>query len=124
MSSFNAQPLFDSGPHHFLVHGLAQRHEVHDRPGSDGAALTSLGATPRHIEQRGTLLADHLSAMEQQRQAIESLLDGQTYTLIDEADRQFEQVMMTKFEPGPVRRVGLRLAMDYRIDYVQNGSPR
>lgn len=124
MSRFNDQPLFDSGPHHFLVHGLSQRHEIHPRPGGDGAALTALGTTPRHIEQRGTLLADDVAAMEQQRQAIEALLDGQTYTLIDNAGRSFQTVMMIAFKPGPVRRIGLRLAMDYRIDYVQNGTPR
>ncbi len=119
MSSFNNQNLFSSGPHAFHVHGLSQRHASDESPGSDGVGLTALGRTGRTIEQSGTLTADTVADLQKQLDAIEAAMDGRAATLVDHLDRPWENVVMIEFHPGPVRRVGLKLVVEYTIRYVQ-----
>jgi len=91
----------------------------HTQPGADGVRLTTSGRTGRRIDQTGTLLADTAEQMQQQLDAIEAAMDGQPAELIDDLYRVFSGVVMLAFDPQPIRRVGLRLAVDYLIEYQQ-----
>lgn len=119
MSRYHEQELFRSGPHRFHVHGLSQRHATHEQPGADGVRVTVMGRTGRSIDQSGTLLADTAQQLQQQIDAIEAAMDGQPVELIDDFSRVWPGVVMLGFKPQPIRRVGLRLAVDYIIHYLQ-----
>ncbi|MBI1370306.1 MAG: hypothetical protein GC162_16855 [Planctomycetes bacterium] len=119
MSSYKSQSLFDSGPHRFHVHGLAQRHVDHELPGADGVRVTVMGRTGRSIDQTGTLLADGIAPMQVQLRAIEAAMNDEPGDLVDDTDRTWANVLMLSCEPGPIRRVGVRLAIDYTIHYMQ-----
>lgn len=119
MSSLNGSNLFGSGPHTFTVGGRALRHATHDQPGADGQQVTTLGRTARQFEQTGTLTADDLDALTQQLDAIEEALGEPPAVLTDDFGRQWDDVILTTFRPQRVRRVGLRLAVDYRAFYEQ-----
>ena len=119
MSLYRGMDLFGSGPHSFVVRGREQRVAGHVGPGVDGERVTGLGRTGRRIDQRGTLWADDVSAMESLRDRIESVMDGETGQLVDDLERVHEGVVMLGFEAEAVRRVGVRLAMDYAVRYLQ-----
>lgn len=119
MSSYGGKDLFNSGPHTFRAHGLTQRVAEHDQPGADGAKLTALGRSTRVIEQSGTLIADSLSGLMDQTQAIEAAMDGTAADLVDHLGRTWAGVLMLSFEPGDVRRIGPRWATDYAVRYSQ-----
>lgn len=119
MSSFAGEPLFDSGPHRFHIGGRALRHTLHEPARGDGEQLAPHGRRGRRITQRGTLIADSPAALATLADAIEAKLDGTPATLIDDLARAWPSVVMLGFEPGPVRRLGTRHRLDYRIDYVQ-----
>jgi hypothetical protein len=119
MSSFASKNLFASADHGFHVHGASQRLAEHDQPGVNGTRLTGLGRSARRIEQTGLLIADDLASLQQQLDAIEAMVDGAAYTLVDHLGRSYPNVMMVRFEPGPIERLGSRLAVGYHIDYQQ-----
>lgn len=119
MSRYKDQDLFGSGPHEFHMHGLSQRHASHEQPGADGARLTTLGFGARKIEATGTLLADYAVEMNQQVDVIEAAMDDQPGTLIDDQDRQFDDVVLIAFRPEIVRRAGVRLSLEYQADFMQ-----
>ena len=119
MSRYKDQDLFGSGPHAFHMHGLSQRHASHEQPGADGARLTMLGYRARKIELTGTLLADTAGQMNQQVDVIEAAMDDQPGTLIDDQDRQFDDVILIAFRPEIVRRAGARLSLEYQADFMQ-----
>lgn len=119
MSLYDGQELFAGGPHRFHVHGLAQRHVTHEQPGADGVRVTVMGRTGRSIDQTGTLLADTVEQLQRQIDAIEAAMDGQPAELVDDLSRVWPNVLMLAFKPQPTRRVGLRLAVDYIINYLQ-----
>ena len=119
MSSFGGENLFGSGPHRVVVGGVSQRHEVHETPGADGVRITALGRTGRTIEQSGTLVADDAAALREQTGAIEAAMDGRAAELVDEMGRAWPNAVMLAFRPGPVRRVGPRVAVDYTVRYAQ-----
>jgi hypothetical protein len=123
MTRYKNQPLFVSGPSQLHAHGIEQRHVARDTPGEDGAALITLGQTARRIDQTGTLLADTIADLEAQRSAIEAAMDGEPGELIDDLDRRFVDMVLLRFMPGPIRRIGPRLAVDYTASYSQVGSP-
>jgi len=122
MSAFAGRDLFGSGPHAFAVHGLAQRQVAHESPGPGGVRLMVQGRRGRVIEQMGTLLADSVASLQAQLEAIEASINGQATALIDDLGRRWEDVMMLEFDPRPARRVGVRLAVEYRARYVQLGE--
>jgi len=119
MSSYKSQDLFGSGPHRFVAQGRSLRLAEHEAAGADGAAIASLGRTARRIEQTGTLLADDLAGLQNQIDAIESAMDGQVGELVGDAGRAWRDVMLIAFSPGEMHRIGPRLAVDYRANYVQ-----
>ncbi|MAE62300.1 MAG: hypothetical protein CMJ49_13205 [Planctomycetaceae bacterium] len=119
MSSLNGNDLFGSGPHTIEVGGRSLRHASHQQPGADGQRVTALGRTPREIEQSGTLLADGPDGLTAQLDAIEEALGDPPAALIDQHGRQWDHVIMMRFSPKHVRRIGLRLGVDYRVTYEQ-----
>lgn len=119
MSSYRGKDLFGSGPHRFAIGGVAQRTAEHVSPGVDGARRTPLGKSARPIEQTGTLLADDVASLDAQRHAIEVELDGRTGDLVDDLGRAHGGVVMLALDTDPIRRVGPRYALDYRVRYEQ-----
>lgn len=120
MSRFKDADLFGSGPHRITVAGLTHRRLQHHPPDGRGSRVTTAGHEPRKIHQAGTLLADDLASLQAQLDAIEAAMDGTPGVLIDTLGRAHEQTLMLGFEPGPVRRAGARLALDYTIAYLRS----
>jgi len=118
MVSFKEMNLFGSGPCRFVVHGVVQRHAVHERAGGDGGAITALGKSVRKIEQIGALAADTLGQLQNQLDAIEAAMDGRSGMLVDSHGRTHSNVMMIRLGMGEIRRHGPRLTVDYHIDYL------
>jgi hypothetical protein len=119
MSSYANLDLFGSGPHTFHVHGLTQRHVEHTQPGVDGSMITTLGTSARSIDQTGTLVADDLAGLQSQIDAIEAAMNGQGSEVVDHLGRSWARMVLLVFEPGEIRRVGPRLAVDYTLRYAQ-----
>lgn len=119
MSSFAGERLFDSGPHRFQIGGRSLRHTLHEPARGDGEHLASHGRRGRRITQRGALIADSPAELATLANAIETRLDGEPATLIDDLSRPWHGVVMLAFEPGPAQRLGPRFRMNYRIDYAQ-----
>jgi len=119
MTSFDGDTLFDSGPHRFIIGGLTLRHTLQEAPGGFGAHLSSQGVEARPILQTGTLLANDADAIKAQIDAIEAKLDGQSHALVDDRGRTHANVVMLAFKPGPIEPAGVRLKLDYRIEYLQ-----
>lgn len=119
MSRYRDQDLFGSGPHRFVVHGRAMRLVEHDLAGADGVKAAALGRTARRIDQTGTLVADDLAGLQSLMDAMESVIDGATGTLLTDTGQSLANVMMVEFEPGSIYRIGPRLAVDYQIQYTQ-----
>ena len=119
MSSFDQQNLFASGPHRIHVGGLSLRHVLQLTPDQRGVRLSSGGRSGRAITQVGDLIADDLTQLTALTDAIEAKLDGQAAELVDDLGRRWPATVMLSFEPGPVRRLGPRWAVSYRINYLQ-----
>lgn len=119
MSSYAGEDLFGSGPHRFHVGGLELRHVLHETPGGRGVGLSSQGLQGRAVGQSGELVADDPGQMQQLINAIEAKVDGRGHTLVDEHGRSWGGVVMVKFRPGPLVRVGGRVRVSYRVDYFQ-----
>ena len=119
MSSYRSINLFGSGPHRFHVGGLTQRTAERSLTGADGVRLIARGRTGRAITQTGTLIDDDLAGLNAQADAIEAVLDGNPGDLVDDLSRTWSHIVMLGFEPGPVRRIGVRLGMDYTVRYSQ-----
>lgn len=119
MTSFDGQPLFDSGPTRFHVAGLTLRHAEQPAPHADGTHVVSHGRSARPITQTGSLLADHPQTMTELLDAIEDRLDGVARTLVDDTGRSWDHTVMLRFEPGPIVALGPRCRVDYTIDYLQ-----
>lgn len=119
MSSYRGMDLFGSGPHRFVVRGVAQRTVSHASPGVDGERITPMGRSNRRIDQTGTLIGHDVASLEAQREAIELAMDGRPGELADDVGRTHDGVVMLVFDAEPVRRIGPRLAMDYQVRYAQ-----
>ncbi len=121
MSSYKGQNLFGSGVSRIRMGGLKERHEVHEQAGADGLRVTTLGKGGKELVQEGTLVADVVDDLMGLVEAIEGAMDGNTGVLVDDMGRRFEDVLMIEFEPGNVRKVGIRIAVDYEVRYLQVG---
>ena len=119
MATFNGQDLFASGPVYFRVGAPSLRHVTHAAPNGQGIQLASQGREAREITQAGTLTADTIAKIQQQIDAIETNLDGQASTLVDELERSWSNTVMIRFEPKSPVRIGVRWKLEYKIDYLQ-----
>ena len=119
--TYRGLDLFGSGPCRVVVHGRSQRHAAHERPGFDGATITTLGRTARRIEQTGALVGDTIGQLQSQLDAIEAAMDGEPGELVDPYGRTHAEALMIRFEPGEIARHGPRLTVDYTIDYLVGG---
>ena len=119
MIFFNSNNLFVSGPSRTTPGPIELRTAKQDAPVGVGAALLSQGTRARTIEQRGRLLADDSAALYALMDAIENMIDGHAYVLVDEHGQTWSDCVMTRFEPGQVTRQGTRVGVDYRILYTQ-----
>lgn len=123
MSRFAGDNLFDSGPHRFEVGGIELRRSTHEPPGSVGVRIAPQGVTGRVIQQHGRLIADDAHSLRALTDAIEARIDGSPHELIDDHARAWSGTVMLAFHPGPVTRLGPRVTLTYRIEYLQL-SPR
>ncbi len=115
----NKTNLFATGPSRIDDAGLALRHDTLPASDEQGVELLPRGISPRNITQRGQLLADDLTQLREQTDAIESLLDGVPGSLIDDDQRTWPNTVMLAFEPKPVTRAGSRWSVLYTIRYQQ-----
>ncbi|MCE9590163.1 MAG: hypothetical protein K8S99_06530 [Planctomycetes bacterium] len=119
MSSFDGKNLFSTGPHRFEVRGVELRHSTHEAPGSLGVRVGPQGVSGRTIFQTGHLIADDATALRELTSAIEAMLDGLAHELIDDLGRSWPQTVMLAFRLKTVERLGPRVRVPYRIEYLQ-----
>lgn len=119
MIRFDGEALFDTGPSRLTIGGVGLRHA--SQPALDGAGeqVAGQGRAARTITQHGTLRADSYQALLAQRAAIEAKLDGLAHTLTDAQGQSWPNVLMLRFEPSDITRLGPRWKLDYRIEYLQ-----
>lgn len=118
MTSLDGEYLFDSGPHRIAVGGESLRHTVYETPGG-GVRVGGHGVTGRPIRQSGTLRADTHGELHWLLDRIRCKLDGQTSELVDHHGTRWSNLVMLKVDVDEPRPLGLRWAVDYRIDYLQ-----
>ena len=119
MSSFNGLDLFSSGSHRFEIGGVGLRYALHETPGSRGAAITGQGQNTRRILQAGELAADTVSALRGLISAVEQMLDGQAYVLVDNHGASWPNTVMIEFKPSRTVQTGPRYWVSYRVHYLQ-----
>jgi len=119
MIRFDGQLLFDSGPSRLAIGGVAIRQVTQPTLESRGVHMASQGLEGRSIVQRGTLTADSIKALREQREAIEMRCDGLPHELVDRFHNAWPNVIMLRFAPEAPERLGPRWKLDYRIDYEQ-----
>ncbi|NJL31003.1 MAG: hypothetical protein HC898_04895 [Phycisphaerales bacterium] len=119
MIQFGEKNLFATGPSWAHIGGLSLRHALQQVPGGQGVQLSPQGRSGRSIKQRGELFGDSPEALSSQTRAIEAMLDGRAYRWCEEGVRELDDVVMLSFEPGPMRRVGTRWELTYRVEYLQ-----
>ncbi len=119
MIRFADKDLFGSGPSRAELGGLSLRHALHQGIGGQGVQLSAQGRSGRAIAQSGELYADKPAGLTTQTSAIEAMLDGRAYRWSDGLGHELEGVVMLSFEAGPMRRVGTRWSVSYKVNYLQ-----
>jgi hypothetical protein len=119
MVEVDGEALFASGPSRLIAGGLDVQQARQPAVTGDGVHVAHQGTGGRTIRQRGTLIGDDVDELAAQRAAIEAKLDGARHVLTDEAGRRWDAVMMLRFEPAEVKRVGARWKVDYEVTYLQ-----
>ncbi len=87
--------------------------------GLDGVMSIDLGQRSRQIKQRGVLRAKSQTNMDGIVDSISAYLDGDTYTLITNKGRKFENLRMDVFKIKNERTSGGSICCDYEIVYTQ-----
>jgi hypothetical protein len=119
MATFDNELLFNSGPTRFKIGKVVLRHAAQQPPGSMGVRLESQGREARQITQEGTLTGDTPEQLQQLVDAIEAKVDGLAYKLVDDLDRDWNNVAMLSFDTEPYIRIGARWKTEYRVEYLQ-----
>ena len=91
-------------------------------PGLDGTVSIDLGCRTRTIQQRGILRATSQARMHSHLNAIETLLDGDTHTLITADGRTYANLRLDVFKPLDRDTSGVGSVVEYEIVYTQLGS--
>lgn len=117
--TYDGLALFSSGPSRVEPGEHAARDAVMQTPGAVGAAVIGQGTEPRTITQRGMLVADHAVALQTQISEIAAQVGRTAAPLIDEQGNTWDRCVMRSFRPGPIERLGPRVAAPYTITYLQ-----
>lgn len=117
----DGERLFGAGPVRCVAGGRELRADVQGSLGATGGRVVSSGIRARRIVQRGALVADSPGELRALAERVEAKLDGLARTLTDEHGRAWERVVLTRFEPGEVVRVGARWKQAYEAVWVQSG---
>lgn len=119
MILYDGQDYFSSGPCRTEPGPTLSRDAVADALGAIGATVTSQGQAARQIELRGSLIGDSEPALRTQLEAIAARVGGGSATLTDEHGNDWPGCVMRRFEPAAVYRLGPRVAVDYRVSFLQ-----
>lgn len=123
MITFNNQKIFDSGQAVLYPKIAELRTQEHVSPTGKNIALHSLGHQPRLYEQHGTLIADTPDQVRERMVAIEALMDGLTYPLVDDFLNLSVQAVLIRIHAQPLTAVGPRFKTDYILEYLVPHSP-
>jgi len=118
-ATFDDESLFASGPHVVEVGSPVRRVADVAFNGLAGGLAIDLGEGPREIIQRGVLSASTDVGLAVLEAAVESFVDGRTYSLATPDGDEQPHCRLERFERvGPVR-VGTKWHQPYRITYRQ-----
>jgi hypothetical protein len=111
--------LFSSGPHTVTVGSPQRRVKDQAFNGLAGGLALDLGDGPREIRQAGVLTAPSATALAVIEAAIESFIDGRTYTLTTPEGTDLPLCRLEQFERRGPPQVGTAWHQPYRITYRQ-----
>ena len=111
--------IFASGPSEVRTGSIERETQRRSFPGVDGELVLDLGRRSRRIYQRGRLHASTAAGVRDLIDQIESFMDGETHTLVDNHGTSIPDVIVERFEPTtPIHR-SRGFWCDYEIVYRQ-----
>ena len=119
MITYNGLDLFSSGVARIVPGPLESRDAVAEVPDSIGSLAIGQGQRARLIRQDGRLAADDSGALLALIEAVSSQVGVGSATLIDEHGHAWPGCVMRRFEPSGIARLGPRVYVTYRIEYLQ-----
>lgn len=117
--SLDGQNLFDDRDIE-IEYASAKRANIERAVGGvNGVVSIDLGSRERIVKQRGELRARSSAGMYEKIDTISAFIDGETYTLVVNADRTLADLRMDSFKYKNVRTSGSGVCLDYEIIYTQ-----
>ncbi len=89
--------------------------------GLDGQVSIDLGLRGRKFIQKGVLRAGNQMQLEQQIDAIDKLVDGNSHILKCSDGKIFESLLIEEFQTGSLITGGAHTSCQYQITYKQQG---
>jgi len=117
MSLVDQQDVFGSGPHSIVVSAPARQLDRRSFPGLSGEIVLDMGMRGRRITQTGRLQAATAAELRQIISQIESLLDGELHTLIDNCDQEHQGLLIEEIQITTPLRHGRQFWCEYTIAY-------
>lgn len=121
-TTLDGEALFDERDLRIEVDSPQRASIEHSIPGLDGTLSIDLGRRPRKLQQHGTLRAVSHTQMQIRLLAIESFIDGHTYTLMTADGGSYGQVRMDALRLLTTRPAGPGVMVEYEITYTQLGA--
>ncbi len=117
--TIDGQTLFDE--HQLEIETGSFNRDLIERkmPGLDGVLSIDLGRRCRKIKQTGTLRAKSRVQMNERINAISTLMDGDTRTLVTDSGETLDNLRMDSFETNKEQTDGIGIVVDYEIVYTQ-----
>jgi hypothetical protein len=121
-TTLDGKALFDERELEIQIGPWERTHVERASPGLDGVLSIDLGRRSRTIRQRGTLRAVGRAEMTSRLNAIETLCDGGTHTLVTADGCPYANVRVDAFTQHDRDVTGVGIAVTYEILYTQLGD--
>jgi hypothetical protein len=119
---FDGEVLFDEQDLRIEIDSPQRDAIERSVPGLDGTLSIDLGRRCRKLHQRGTLRAASDKQLRIRLLAIESFIDGHSYTLTTAGGEVYDQVRMDTLRILATHPAGPGLMIEYEITYTQLGA--
>ena len=113
---------FDETPAELIVKNWKRDYISRSVAGLDSVINIDLGKRQREIIQTGTFRAVSNYALDIKINAVNSLIDGQSHTLLLNNGDSFANLKISSFETAKRHHTGAGPSCDYKICYTQLGE--